>query len=100
MPRRLTSMFGTHWYLAFFSTLHIFEVVIRNAIAQALEMLRDGMETLRGLRNRIAHHEPVIAYPLVEHRTRIQRLLKLRCGHTEAWMNQWQIVNTALAARP
>lgn len=169
---------------AFFSTLHIFEVVIRNAIAQALElkyganwpwdagfertlskwlkgelqcarqkiiigstgkviaelkfafwcnlftvgqdqhiwnahmhtvfpnlpfpltaaasrkMLRDDMETLRGLRNRIAHHEPVIAYPLAEHRTRIQRVLKLRCGHTEAWMHQWQIVNTALAARP
>lgn len=69
-------------------------------VAAGRKMLYDDMEALRGFRNRIAHHEPIFAYPLAEHQARIQRLLKLRCGHTEAWMAQWEIVSAALAARP
>ncbi|WP_181464895.1 hypothetical protein [Herbaspirillum rubrisubalbicans] len=69
-------------------------------IKSARKQMYDDMEALRGLRNRIAHHEPIIAYPLPELLSRIQRLLKLRCSETEVWMNQWQIATAALAARP
>ncbi|MBB3212678.1 hypothetical protein FHW67_001961 [Herbaspirillum sp. Sphag1AN] len=70
------------------------------SVPAARKMLYNDMATLRVFRNRIAHHEPIIAYPLVEHRDRIQRLLKLRCKDTEAWMYQWQIVNATLSTRP
>lgn len=69
-------------------------------VAAGRQVIHDDLEALRGLRNRIAHHEPVIGYPLIALQARMQRLLKLRCGHTEAWMCEWEIVSAALAARP
>ncbi|SFL48259.1 hypothetical protein [Rugamonas rubra] len=69
-------------------------------VSTARKMLYDDMEALRGFRNRIAHHEPIFAYPLAQHQARIQRLIKLRCEQTEQWLSQWEIVTFALAARP
>lgn len=69
-------------------------------VAAGRKMLYDDMEVLRGFRNRIAHHEPIIAYPLAQHHARIRRLIKLRCGETENWLSQWEAVSMALAARP
>jgi hypothetical protein len=63
-------------------------------------MLYDDMEALRGFRNRIAHHEPIIAYPLAQLQDRIQRLVKVRCDKTADWLSHWEIVSLALAARP
>jgi hypothetical protein len=64
------------------------------------KMLYDDLEALRSFRNRIAHHEPIFAYPLEQHHARIQRLIRLRCGHTQDWLAQWEIVSAVLAARP
>lgn len=69
-------------------------------IPAARKMLFDDMEGLRRFRNRIAHHEPIFAYPLAEHQARIQRLIKLRSEQTEQWLAHWEIVTVALAARP
>ncbi|MGK5024495.1 hypothetical protein [Janthinobacterium sp. RB2R34] len=69
-------------------------------VAAGRQVIHDDLEALRGLRNRIAHHEPVIGYPLIALQARMQRLLKLRCGHTGAWMSEWEIVSAVLAARP
>lgn len=69
-------------------------------VAARRKMLYDDMEALRKFRNRIAHHEPIFTYPLVEQQARIKRLIKLRCADTEIWMSQWEIVSVALAARP
>lgn len=69
-------------------------------VTASRQMIYDDMEALRSLRNRIAHHEPIIGYPLAALQTRMQRLLKLRCDHTEAWMCEWEIVSALLAARP
>ena len=69
-------------------------------VAASRQKIYDDLEALRGLRNRIAHHEPVIGYPLMALHARMQGLLKLRCAHTEAWMAEWEIVSAALAARP
>nr|GEU28325.1 hypothetical protein [Tanacetum cinerariifolium] len=49
-------------------------------VAAGRTMLYNDMEALRVFRNRIAHHEPIIGYPLVQYQARIQRLLKLRCA--------------------
>lgn len=64
------------------------------------KMLYEDMETLRGFRNRIAHHEPIIAYPLSQLQDRIQRLVKARCDKTADWLLQWEVVSATLAARP
>lgn len=69
-------------------------------VAAGRKMLYDDMEALRGFRNRIAHHEPIFALPLAQHHARIQRLISLRCGHTQAWLAQWEIVSAVMAARP
>lgn len=69
-------------------------------VTGARQLLYEDMEVLRSLRNRIAHHEPIFSHPLVQHQVRIQRLIKLRCGHTGQWLSQWEVVSMALAARP
>jgi len=89
--------------------LHVWNVHLRTAfpflpfpltVAAARSMLYDEMETLRGFRNRIAHHEPIFTYPLDENYMRIIRLIKSRCGETAEWLTQWQIVSAALASKP
>lgn len=69
-------------------------------VAAGRQMIYEDMEALRGLRNRIAHHEPIIGYPLTTCQARVQRLLNLRCKHTGAWVAEWEIVSAALSARP
>ncbi|MBP1204266.1 hypothetical protein JOD97_002280 [Duganella sp. 1411] len=69
-------------------------------VAAGRKMLYDDMEALRGFRNRIAHHEPIIAYPLAWFQNRIHRLVAVRCEKTAAWLSQWEVVSVALAARP
>jgi hypothetical protein len=97
-------------------------VVVRNAISQALELKYGGnwpwdagfertlskwhkgeLQLARKaipFRNRIAHHEPIFAYPLAQHQARIKRLIKLRCWQTEQWLARWEVVTATLAARP
>lgn len=88
---------------------HVWNVNLREAfpflpspltVAVDRTMLYDDMEALRGFRNRIAHHEPIIAYPLDVHHKRIIQLIKNRSGETAEWLNQWEVVTAALAARP
>lgn len=69
-------------------------------ISIARKMLYDDMEALRIFRNRIAHHEPIIGYPLAQLYGRIQRLIMLRCEETQQWLSQWEIVSATLAAPP
>lgn len=70
------------------------------SIAGARAMLHDDMEKLRLLRNRIAHHEPIFAYPLVDHQIRILRLVQLRSSDTRKWLDHWEIMSATIAARP
>jgi hypothetical protein len=69
-------------------------------VATARKQLYDDMNALRGIRNRIAHHEPVFAYPLSEHLACIVRLLKFRCLETENWHSSWETASVVMAARP
>lgn len=69
-------------------------------VAAARHLLYSDMEKLRGFRNRIAHHEPIFAYPLAQYQARIHRLIMLRCKDTEQWLSRWETVTATLAARP
>jgi len=64
------------------------------------KLLYEDMEKLRHFRNRIAHHEPIFTYPLAQHHSQIFSLIQFRCSDTAAWLKQWEIMSTALAARP
>lgn len=88
---------------------HVWNVNLRMAfpflpfpltVAAARTILYQEMEALRVFRNRIAHHEPIFAYPLDDHHKRIVRLIKNRSGETAEWLTQWEVVSTALAAKP
>jgi len=68
-------------------------------VAAGRKMLYDDMEALRGFRNRIAHHDPIFAYPLAEHHDHIKRLVNLRCRDTQQWFAQWEVVSATMGAR-
>jgi len=94
-----TARHDQHIWNAHLNTVFPFLPLPLNVPA-ARKMLFDDMEALRGLRNRIAHHEPIFAYPLASHQMRIERLIKLRCRQTAHWVSGWEIVTATLAARP
>ncbi|AVB17693.1 MULTISPECIES: Abi family protein [Pseudomonas syringae group] len=67
--------------------------VIRSKIHQLLE-------SIRKLRNRIAHHEPIFARPLAQDYSNILKLIEFRCKKTSEWMDETQSVKQILHARP
>jgi hypothetical protein len=60
----------------------------------------DIMAQLHGLRNRLAHHEPVHDRPLDEIHTAALQLAGWVCPGTQAWIAGHSRVPTALAAKP
>jgi hypothetical protein len=56
--------------------------------------------TLRRLRNRIAHHEPIFARDLQAEFVMIDELIRLRCRATAEWMLATQDVLRLLATKP
>jgi hypothetical protein len=63
------------------------------------EMHRD-LEQIRRLRNRIAHHEPIFGRALADDYAAIERVVKLRCPRTAAWMAGHDMVRPLLRNRP
>lgn len=101
---------------AFFASLHICEVAIRNAIdnvyavfpnipafysaAQARQAIYLELESLRQFRNRIAHHEPILTAPLSDRQASIETLLAWRSNETLIWHRTWEIISKNIAAKP
>ena len=69
-------------------------------VAKARQRIYDDLEKIRKLRNRIAHHEPVIARNLQDDFQRIDELIRFRCHDTAGWMRNNQQAVTLIAARP
>lgn len=63
------------------------------------EIHRD-LEEIRRLRNRIAHHEPIFTRALAGDLAAIERVVKLRCPGTAAWMATHDLVTPLLRNRP
>lgn len=69
-------------------------------IVAARTQLYTDMEAVRTFRNRVAHHEPIFAYPLADIRGRIARLVSMRSAQTAEWLARWEVVTSTLAAKP
>lgn len=62
--------------------------------------LRVLLENVRGLRNRIAHHEPIIARDLDMDFKNIDALIQYRCKDTAFWTNKNQLVTPLMELKP
>lgn len=69
-------------------------------VAKARQRVYDDLEHIRKLRNRIAHHEPIIARNLHGDFQRIDELVQFRCHHTARWMRNNQHAVALIAAKP
>lgn len=69
-------------------------------VPQARAAMHSDVESIRRLRNRIAHHEPIFSRNLVEDRDRIARLVRWRRPGAAVWLAGVERVSGLLAARP
>lgn len=72
--------------------------------AAATDTLREGirqnLESIRKLRNRIAHHEPIFAYPIAATFNSMIDVTNQRCQSTGAWLLAMQDVTSVLGEKP
>ncbi|MCA5920871.1 hypothetical protein LES60_11685 [Pectobacterium brasiliense] len=77
-----------------------------HAVAQGLsatqlrQNLYNDLETVRKLRNRIAHHEPIINRNLLDDFATIKRIIAYRCEHSVEWMQNNQMLLPLLTLKP
>lgn len=62
--------------------------------------LYESLETVRKLRNRIAHHEPIFSRDLASDLDTVCGLIAVRCGETENWLRAREKVTGLLGERP
>ena len=67
--------------------------------AELRQELYDGLEHIRRLRNRIAHHEPIFTRDLTRDFQLIESLIRWRCTETADWMLRNQDVRRLRAGR-
>jgi len=67
---------------------------------QLRQDLYNGLETVRKLRNRIAHHEPIISRNLDDDFSTIRIIISYRCQHSLEWMLNNQILLPLLTLKP
>lgn len=70
------------------------------SVGQLRQEIYDGLEEVRKLRNRIAHHEPIFNRNLNEDFDSIVRLIELRCKITAGWMVKNQQATAIMRIRP
>lgn len=68
--------------------------------AQLRQNLYNDLDTVRKLRNRIAHHEPIISRNLEDDFAAIKRIISYRCQHSLEWMLRNQILLPLLTLKP
>lgn len=70
------------------------------SVRELRQELYHDLESIRRLRNRIAHHEPIFSRNLTEDFERITRLIAYRSTATAEWMRAHQQVMDLLATGP
>ncbi|MCM4747209.1 hypothetical protein MMO55_27780, partial [Escherichia coli] len=68
--------------------------------AQLRQNLYNDLETVRKLRNRIAHHEPILNRNLEDDFATIKRIIAYRCQHSLEWMLKNQVLLPLLTLKP
>ena len=69
-------------------------------VRQCRETIHNDLECVRSIRNRIAHHEPILARNLMADYERMHRLVAWRCHRTAAWLEAVQVVKNRVQGRP
>lgn len=69
-------------------------------VQQLRKVIHDELEQLRGLRNRIAHHEPIFSRNLASDFQKTKELIGFRCPHTAAWMERNQQASAIIGSKP
>lgn len=62
--------------------------------------IHNDLEQVRKLRNRIAHHEPIMQRNLDDDFEKISSLIEFRCVPTSEWMKKNQFVTPLMSLRP
>lgn len=62
--------------------------------------IRIGLDNVRTLRNRIAHHEPIFGRPLADDLAATRTLIAYRSPQLNDWLNSIENVSTLIADRP
>lgn len=70
------------------------------SVAAARQQIHDDIQAIRALRNRIAHHEPIIAHTLSDDLDCAHRLATWRRPSVGAWLQQTNDVAQLLNNRP
>lgn len=79
----------------------IFPGIPRNlTVAEAREQIHGYLQMIRSLRNRIAHHEPIISRDLAADLAAATKLIKWRRPSVAAWIGSIETVTGLLANRP
>lgn len=60
----------------------------------------DDLNHIRQLRNRMAHHEPILTRNLADDLSRMLELVELRSRETRVWLGSLEEAGAGLAARP
>lgn len=60
----------------------------------------DDLESIRQLRNRIAHHEPIFMRPLFVDLGKMLDLVQIRCANTGAWVRALEEASAVLGEHP
>lgn len=69
-------------------------------VQQSRSLIRQKLDKLRRLRNRIAHHEPLLTINAPACLQDVQQLIGYRCTDTAAWVGQTNNIAALLASRP
>lgn len=67
---------------------------------QARQAIQSQLDPLRKFRNRIAHHEPILAEPLSARHLSIQSLITWRCAQVASWHASWEIITQNMLVKP
>jgi signal transduction histidine kinase len=89
---------GTIWNHKF---LDVFPNAPRGLqVTTVREVMRDAVQEIRELRNRIAHHEPIITRDLALDLQRLRRIASFVGHDVEHWLASVESVSTLLSSRP
>ena len=98
--KMLTSRFDNRLWNNHIATVFPNSVGLGLRSNQLRQKLYDDLEIIRKLRNRIAHHEPVISRNLLSDFTTVKQLISFRCEFTTEWMQNNQILLPLLTLKP
>lgn len=70
------------------------------AVRLSRAIIYEDLDHIRQLRNRVAHHEPLLRRNLSDDLNKIFQLIEFRCSETREWVEQTQSATHLIQARP